>query len=211
MSLRTCPTHGIVTSVPCRECLGREQGVQRAREREDERRDLDRRYSRKRERDAVRERMADSEQPLPGSLLEVWLQDQPGNPFGANFPLGAPLREDGESHSNAWRRILRYDPCSYCGAPLSGTVDHIQPKSEGRFDRERWVNLIGACERCNRSKSSKPMLFYLLDRLTLAVRTEQVREGKPDRSRLEAEEIAKARINRMKRKVRERERSWRAA
>lgn len=120
----------------------------------------DARYGQAGERTAVREEAA----PDGLGLMETWLADQPGMPLGAGMPSGAPLRLDGESHSNAWRRILRADPCAYCGALTSETVDHIEPRFKRRRGTERWVNLIGACPRCNGQKAAKPLLLWLLAR-----------------------------------------------
>ena len=41
------------------------------------------------------------------------------------MPSGRPLREDGQSHYEAWQALLRRDPCAYCGAGAAGTVDHV--------------------------------------------------------------------------------------
>lgn len=92
-----------------------------------------------------------------------WLHDQPGHPLGIGMPPGHTLREDGESHAQAWRRVLRADPCSYCGGP-GGTVDHVVPQATGQRYVQRWTNLVGACNGCNESKSDKPLLRFLVTR-----------------------------------------------
>jgi 5-methylcytosine-specific restriction endonuclease McrA len=48
-------------------------------------------------------------------------------------------------------QLLR-QPCFYCGG-LGGTLDHIIPLSKGGL--HGIGNLVGACERCNKSKSNK--------------------------------------------------------
>lgn len=58
--------------------------------------------------------------------------------------------------------VLRGDPCSYCGQPTT-TIDHIEPLSRGGGDD--WENLTGACQRCNSSKHTKPMLGWMLETL----------------------------------------------
>lgn len=58
-------------------------------------------------------------------------------------------------------KILRSDPCSYCGKP-GGTVDHIDPRASGGTNS--WTNRTGACSRCNNSKGAKSLLFHLLAR-----------------------------------------------
>lgn len=50
-----------------------------------------------------------------------------------------------------YERMLRCDPCSYCGGP-GGTIDHIDPRPVRKAGRRSWTNLTGACERCNRTK-----------------------------------------------------------
>lgn len=112
-----------------------------------------------RERDAVR----DAALPELGDY-RMWMTDHPGYPLGNGMPGGETMRMDGESHSNAWRRILRGDVCAYCDAPDSGTVDHVEPRSRGSVGREHWPNLVGACEPCNRAKAADPLLMFLLKR-----------------------------------------------
>jgi hypothetical protein len=55
--------------------------------------------------------------------------------------------------------ILYGDPCSYCDGRAEH-IDHIVPKFSGG-DRT-WENLTGACGRCNSSKSTRSLLFFLL-------------------------------------------------
>jgi hypothetical protein len=101
------------------------------------------------------------------------------------MPMGATLREDGESHRQAWMRMLRYDPCAYCGRVpeiieelfdgqlryrVTGTVDHIIPKSITDPHRYAggahcWANYTGCCPNCNSTKSDKHMLLFLASRV----------------------------------------------
>lgn len=57
-----------------------------------------------------------------------------------------------------WARILRNDPCAYCGSPVEA-IDHIHPVALG--GEHRWSNLTGACHDCNRRKSAKTLLAFL--------------------------------------------------
>lgn len=98
------------------------------------------------------------------TALDEWQDDVPGHPLGVGSPTGRTLREDGESHANAWRRLLRGDPCAYCERAYSGSVDHIQPRSLGKRYLERWTNLTGSCQACNGSKGSRSMLLWMLQR-----------------------------------------------
>jgi 5-methylcytosine-specific restriction endonuclease McrA len=46
--------------------------------------------------------------------------------------------------------------CAYCGCtPRVLTLDHIVPRSKGGFDVKS--NLAAVCQRCNRSKGSRPL------------------------------------------------------
>jgi 5-methylcytosine-specific restriction endonuclease McrA len=60
--------------------------------------------------------------------------------------------------------VLRFDPCSYCGAAVEH-IDHIEPVSKGGCND--WENLTGACQSCNTSKGDRPLLRFLLRRALL--------------------------------------------
>ena len=59
----------------------------------------------------------------------------------------------------AWCDVILSDPCSYCGEP-STSIDHVEPIDSGGVHGAS--NLVGACERCNKSKSTESLLFFLL-------------------------------------------------
>lgn len=109
-----------------------------------------------------------------------WDRSDAGYPLGRGYPPGAPLRDDSESHRQAWMRILRGDPCAYCGSPTSGTVDHISPVSGRGHDRHKWHNYTGSCETCNGSKANVPLLEWLARRGVLAA---PARHPLPERAR----------------------------
>lgn len=108
-----------------------------------------------------------------------YLSDHPGHPLGPGMPLGRALRIDwfnwrtqswrGESHYEWWQRLLRLDPCAYCGRE-GGTVDHIEPRTPLIDYRgisgspHSWTNLTGACDRCNSSKGHKNLLLWFRSR-----------------------------------------------
>ncbi len=98
-------------------------------------------------------------------LTEDFLRDDAGSPLGHGMPTGAPLRADGQSHYDAWQALLRRDPCSYCGARgAAGTVDHVDPRSRaarGLGTAHGWINITGACARCNGSKRDLELLVFL--------------------------------------------------
>ena len=56
-------------------------------------------------------------------------------------------------------RILRSDPCSYCGRE-SSVIDHIDALASG--GEHRWDNLTAACRSCNARKRTRPLLTFLL-------------------------------------------------
>jgi 5-methylcytosine-specific restriction endonuclease McrA len=58
----------------------------------------------------------------------------------------------------AYARILRHDPCSYCGGP-AGTVDHIDPLVTSQ--NGDWDNLTAACRSCNSRKNRYSLLAAL--------------------------------------------------
>lgn len=111
-----------------------------------------------------------------------WLSIEPGHQLGHGMPMGTTLRYDGESHRAAWMRIMRADPCAYCGTVIhydqgmgvsrwgAGTVDHIVPQNPrvsygglgGKWD---WPNMAGACGPCNTSKNDLPLLEFLHKRV----------------------------------------------
>jgi hypothetical protein len=91
---------------------------------------------------------------------EEYLRPDPGHPLGRGFPTGETMRENGETHRQAWMRVLRNDPCSYCNAPAA-SVDHIDPQSRRHRLTHTWVNFTGACERCNNAKGAQSLLLWL--------------------------------------------------
>lgn len=122
------------------------------------------RYLRRKQRAAVR-RDASREEPTTdvGKRAERFASYTPGDPLGRGMPGGRTFRLDGESHSDAWRRLLRLDVCAYCGGP-GGTVDHVVPRASGLAGVESWVNLVGACVSCNTSKRDLDLLGFLARR-----------------------------------------------
>ncbi len=104
--------------------------------------------------------------PLPEPPRTEFEVDHPGHPLGHGMPTGHTLRDDGQSHRDAWAAITRKDPCAYCGNP-AGTMDHIEPqarKATGIGGIYSWLNFTGACASCNSGKSDLPMLEYLYRR-----------------------------------------------
>jgi len=99
----------------------------------------------------------------PEQTLHTFLRDDAGTPLGTGMPSGAPLRVDRECHYDAWLRLLRADACAYCGGP-GGTIDHIEPRSRtarGLGSAHSWLNVVGACTRCNGAKRDRSLLAFL--------------------------------------------------
>jgi len=102
---------------------------------------------------------------LDSTLIATYLRDDAGTPLGRGMPSGRPLRNDGERHYDAWLRLLRLDPCAYCGRRRAGTVDHVEPRSKpvrGLGGAHSWLNVVGACERCNGAKRDRDLLTALI-------------------------------------------------
>lgn len=115
-----------------------------------------------------RSREAQARQPR---IIEVSLRtfdaDHPGHPLGKGYPPGETFRMDGESHRAAWMRVLRADPCAYCGERIGTTVDHIEPKrypTNAIGGTHSWLNYTGACHSCNGGKKAHSLLDYLYRR-----------------------------------------------
>ncbi len=112
----------------------------------------------------------------PEQTLHTFLRDDAGTPLGTGMPSGAPLRLDTpdgafgtpmgtghERHYDAWLRLLRADPWTYCGGP-GGTVDHVEPRSRtarGVGSAHSWLNVVGACAGCNGAKRDRSLLTFL--------------------------------------------------
>jgi 5-methylcytosine-specific restriction endonuclease McrA len=71
--------------------------------------------------------------------------------------LSSVLRQAGPE-SKEYARILRLDPCSYCGE-FEGTIDHIEPVDQGGVNH--WTNFTAACGSCNSRKGTTPLLEFL--------------------------------------------------
>lgn len=53
------------------------------------------------------------------------------------------------------RNVMKRDQheCQYCGGHSDLTLDHVIPKSRG--GKDRWENLVTACNRCNVRKGNR--------------------------------------------------------
>jgi 5-methylcytosine-specific restriction endonuclease McrA len=57
-------------------------------------------------------------------------------------------------------QIVLNDPCAFCDSPAEH-VDHIEPIAKGGSNR--WENLAGLCASCNRHKSDRSLLTFMLE------------------------------------------------
>lgn len=74
---------------------------------------------------------------------------------------GATVGED----FDAYVALLAGDPCSYC-ADTGTTVDHIVALNAG--GEHAASNATAACKSCNSAKMDRPLLLFLLRRLSVA-------------------------------------------
>lgn len=68
----------------------------------------------------------------------------------------------GTEYKLRYRADISLDPCVYCGG-VSDSWEHIIPASED--GPNSWQNQARACGECNRKRSSRPLLSWLLDSL----------------------------------------------
>ena len=71
--------------------------------------------------------------------------------------VGPP--EVGRREVARYRKVLRADPCAYCGERPANGIDHIDCLVTDRKDIE---NMTGCCKRCNELKSTVPLLPALI-------------------------------------------------
>lgn len=72
-----------------------------------------------------------------------------------------------------YSKILKKDPCIFCGRVTKMTVEHIHPRASGGSNH--WANLGASCATCNGDKSDYSLLgFLLVQNLT---RDERKRRG----------------------------------
>lgn len=57
-----------------------------------------------------------------------------------------------------WRRVVRLDPCAFCGSRPANGLDHIDPRVSDRNDPGNWT---GCCKRCNETKRDLPLVLVL--------------------------------------------------
>jgi 5-methylcytosine-specific restriction endonuclease McrA len=77
------------------------------------------------------------------------------------------------AESIAWRKLIKDDPCYYCGSAETHHVDHYVSLGNGGTDH--WWNLVRACAPCNQRKNSMNgdefIVFLRAGRLTGGVQS----------------------------------------
>lgn len=65
-----------------------------------------------------------------------------------------------------YKKIIRLDPCVYCGEPADpeSTIDHIHPMHHG--GKSWWTNYAPTCFTCNNGKHSQSLLEFMLQRMS---------------------------------------------
>lgn len=63
----------------------------------------------------------------------------------------AAFTAEDRAESIAWRKLIKDDPCFYCGAAETHHVDHYI--SLANAGTEHWWNLVRACRTCNHRKN----------------------------------------------------------
>lgn len=66
------------------------------------------------------------------------------------------------TNTQYYKKVIRFDVCSYCGEKGPSTLDHITPKSKG--GNGSWRNLTSACNECNGLKGDLSLLDFLIRR-----------------------------------------------
>lgn len=130
----------------------------RARDREYYRRNPERKKARSRaayaaDPEAAQERMKDWRSRNPQRLL-TYQRERRAKRKGV-LPTGL------HNGNKLYQLVIANDPCSYCGASAD-SLDHIVPQASG--GSHEWTNFTQACMKCNRAKSDKPLLLFLLER-----------------------------------------------
>lgn len=59
----------------------------------------------------------------------------------------------------SYKQVILKDPCVYCGGKAQGR-DHIQARIRG--GRNAWINRAPACSKCDRAKSEKSVLLFMI-------------------------------------------------
>ena len=100
---------------------------------------------------------------------------------GRSIPAWDGVKPDAAAsrrHEVELLRVVRLDPCSYCGCRPRRklrTLDHIVPVAVGGLSEA--ANLTAACTLCDGAKAHHDLLTFLLVRDELAVLEQRWRAG----------------------------------
>jgi hypothetical protein len=89
------------------------------------------------------------------------VSDDWDRPLAAVFDYAEFLHLFKHTAKEPWSRILRRDPCSYCGTYAMPTIEHVTP---GRGKSNSVENRVAACHTCNHARGATKLLWYLLER-----------------------------------------------
>lgn len=64
------------------------------------------------------------------------------------------MTEQDRAESVEWRKVIKYDPCYYCGATDAGAYEDDHYVSVANGGTDHWWNLVRSCQLCNRRKAS---------------------------------------------------------
>lgn len=115
--------------------------------------DKDREYGRR-----WREKNPERARALAQARGRKWLAQKPEGRVVSQMKRRTQV-EMMTPEDHAYARLLRYDPCSYCGGPAL-PVDHIEPIWYG--GAAGWENMTASCQSCNSSKKIDTLLSFLL-------------------------------------------------
>jgi hypothetical protein len=108
-----------------------------------------------------------------GKLAEIW-RDMPEPVTQAQAVFQNALAGRMQTAFYNWDRIVKTDPCSYCGRPgVYNTFEHVKPKSQG--GTRHFTNAASACRDCQLARGNAPLLAFLLARRLVQVRGAETR------------------------------------
>jgi len=70
-------------------------------------------------------------------------------------------------NKRVYKKIIRKDPCSYCGKPIKSktelhTTDHMVPRV-ALTEECSWDNFVSACQECNNRKANMSFTAFVAE------------------------------------------------
>jgi 5-methylcytosine-specific restriction endonuclease McrA len=72
------------------------------------------------------------------------------------------MTEQDKAEAVEWRKVIKDDPCYYCGATDAAAYEDDHYVSIANGGSDHWWNLVRACQPCNRAKRTKNGDEFLL-------------------------------------------------